>query len=87
MIVRSTSNNIRENIFSLYIVLRENILSITKKSQFRNQGWLWNLSPILFEREYFFLPKYFERIPGSDFRATFFLVTKLTLFGDSQEYL
>ena len=28
-----------------------------------------------------------ENIAGSDFRAKFFLVTKLTLFGDSQEYL
>ena len=82
MIVRSTFNNIRENICFSYIILRQ-ISDYHQRVNFVTMVGS-EISLLYYLKENIF---FFREYPALDFRAKFFLVMKLTLFGDSQEYL
>ena len=87
MIVRSTSNNIRENIFFLVYYFERDFRLSPKRVNFVTKVGS-GISLLYYLREnIFFFYIILREYPGSDFRAKFFLVTKLGDFGDSQEYL
>ena len=87
MIVRSTSNNIRDNIFFLLYYFERDFRLSPKTVNFVTKVDS-GFSLLYYLRENIFLfQNILREYPGSDFRAKFFLVTKLSDFGDSQDYL